>query len=55
MVTLLVAGLVFNELEPYGNTALDKFACPQHNNTNQGACPPSFITFNAVVGMKVYL
>jgi hypothetical protein len=33
----------------------DKFACPQHNNANRGACPPSFIAFNSVVGMKVYL
>ena len=47
--------LFFNELEPCGNTAHDKFACPQHNNANRGACPPSFIAFKSVVGMKVYL
>jgi len=55
VVTLLMEGLFFNELEPYGNTACDKFACPQHNNANRDACPPSFIAFNSVVGMKVYL
>ena len=52
---LLVESLFFNELELCDNIARDKFACPQHNNTNQGACPPSFISFNTVVGMKVYL
>ena len=26
----------------------DEFACPQHNNANRGACPPSFIAFNFV-------
>jgi len=52
---LLEAGLFFNELEPCGNTTRDKFVCPQHNNTNRVACPPSFIAFNFVVGMKVYL
>ena len=33
----------------------EKFACPQYNNANRGACPPSFIASNSVVGMKVYL
>jgi len=54
-VILLVEDLFFNEHEPYGNIAHDNFACPQHNNANQGACPPSFFAFNIVVGMKVYL
>ena len=33
----------------------DKFACPQHNNAYRSARPPSFIAFNLVIGMKVYL
>jgi len=52
---LLDVGLFFNKLEPCGNIAHDKFACPQHNNAKRGAYPPSFIAFNSVVGMKVYL
>jgi len=55
VLKLLDAGLFFNELEPCSNTARDKFACPQHNNAIRGACPPSFLAFNTVVGMKVYL
>ena len=36
------------------NYACYKFACPQHNDANQGTCPPSFIAFNQVDEMKVY-
>jgi len=36
------------------NYACYKFECPQHNDTNQGVCPPSFIVFNEVDGMKVH-
>ena len=36
------------------NYACYKFACPQHNNTNRGTWPPSFIAFNEVDGMKVH-
>ena len=36
------------------NYACYKFACHQHNDTNRGTCPPSFIAFNQVDEMKVY-
>ena len=36
------------------NYACYKFTCPQHNDANQGTCPPSFIAFNQVDEMKVY-
>ena len=36
------------------NYACYKFACPQHNDTKRGTCPPSFIAFNKVDGMKVH-
>ena len=42
---LLVESLFFNELELCDNIARNKFSCPQHNNANRGACPPSFISF----------
>jgi len=35
-------------------SACYKFACPHHNNANRGTCPPSFIAFNEVDGMKVH-
>ena len=36
------------------NYACYKFACPQHNDAKRGTCPPSFIAFNKVDGMKVH-
>ena len=36
------------------NYACYKFACPQHNDTKRGTCPPSFMAFNKVDGMKVH-
>ena len=37
------------------NYACYKLTCPQHNDANRGTCPPSFIAFNKVDGMKVRL
>ena len=36
------------------NYACYKFTCPQHNDAKRGTCPPSFIAFNEVDGMKLY-
>ena len=36
------------------NYACYKFACPQHNDAKLGTCPPGFIAFNRLDGMKVY-
>ncbi len=35
------------------NYACYKFTCPEHNDANQGTCPPSLIEFNQLDEMKV--
>ena len=44
----------FNELDTRQGTMLKKFACPQHNDAKRGTCPPGFIAFDEVDGMKLY-
>ena len=36
------------------NYSCYKFACPHHNDAKRGTCPPSFIAFNKVDGMKAH-